>query len=342
MPRNATLYLRSAEAAACTKEAWRLSALDVVVPANYNNYAIIFKARDANPEVVVETFKRALEATLQQCRHLAGTIQANEFGDYSIVKTPHSAVKFGLNWLDDADEFPSFDNLEGANFTLRSLGNHCSLSVPGMPDSRHPDEEPAVLALQLNFIRGGFVLTTHVHHFALDMTGTCNAIQQLARNCTAVINGAPAPTWDEALMDRSRFAIPDVKPEARCDAPPRPPRNTDWRPCSWLLFHLQPQSAAQLKDVATSAGDVRISTYDAVTALCWRIIVRNRAAIYGADLGSTAIFGQPMDMRRRSTSHLRYQAATSLTKPSQAHQKSQQAIRAMLWRLVCPSPSLLH
>ncbi|KAK4494427.1 hypothetical protein PRZ48_014725 [Zasmidium cellare] len=292
-----TYHLRPFENDAIQEESFRLSALDFTVPPNYNTYAIVFKEACVSTTHVVETFKTALQQTLRQCRHLVGTIEPNEHGDYSIVQTRDTSVEFVVQHRQD---LPSFEELQKGDFTLSSMRNHSLLGVEGMPDSKHPDERPAVIAFQLNIVPGGLIFTTHVHHWALDMTGTTNVIRQVAENCRAAVKSTVEPSsWNDSFMDRSRFLCPVVAPEELVNPSPRPPRHPDWKPCSWLLFHLPPHKAAELKSIASEGTQSRISTYDAVTALCWRIVARNRAKIYNPDLTMPAIFGQPMDMRSR-------------------------------------------
>jgi Transferase family len=287
-----------------SKEEWfRLSILDVIVPPNYNTYAIVFKLDHSDETAIVKTFKRGIEATLQQCRHLAGTIEKNKHGDYSIVKRPESTVEFVVQWLNDPeDDYPSYFELERANFTCARLGHPAILGIEGMPNARHPDDSPVVVGFQLNFIRNGLIFTVHIHHFAADMTGTTSFVQQIADNCYSIQNNTSKPSWDEALMDRSRFIAPDIALEDQIDPLPRPKRHPDWLPCSWLLFHLPPSKSAELKQLASPLDGTWISTYDASTALLWRIIARNRAQIYEPDPASPAIFGEPINMRGRCKS----------------------------------------
>jgi hypothetical protein len=282
------------------EECFRLSILDVVVPPNYNTYAIVFKSDDTDESATVETFKYAIQATLQQCRHLVGKIQKNEHGDYSIVKRPESTVEFVVQWLNNpGDVYPSFTELERANFTLASLGSPAILGIEGMPDYCYPFDSPVVVGFQLNFIRDGFIFTAHIHHFALDMTGTSSLVRQIADNCYSVVNGTPKPSWDESHMDRSCFIGKPFPLEYQTDPLPRPERHPDWLPCSWLLFHLPPSKSQSLKQIVLPSDSTWISTYDAVTALLWRVIARNRAKIYNPDVASPAIFGEPINMRNR-------------------------------------------
>ena len=287
-----------------TSEEWfRLSILDIVIPPNYNTYAIIFKHDHSDETAVIRTFKCAIEATLQQCRHLIGTVEKNKYGDYSIVRKAESTVEFVVQWLNSpSDNYPSYSDLERANFTCAGLGDPAILSIEGMPKSRRPDDSPVLVGFQLNFIPNGFIFTVHIHHFAVDMTGTTSLIRQIADHCYSIQNGTPKPSWDEALLDRSRFIAPDIALEDQIDPMPKPQRHPDWLPCSSLLFHLPPRKSEQLKQLATPSDGTWISAYDALTAVLWRVIARNRAQIYKPDLESPAIFGEPINMRSRCKS----------------------------------------
>ncbi|KAH7396372.1 acyltransferase [Pyrenochaeta sp. MPI-SDFR-AT-0127] len=302
MRRKQTFQLHPPALETSEEEWFRLSILDMVVPPNYNTYAIIFKQNSSSEEAIIETFKRGLEATLQQCRHLVGKIQKNKHGDYSVVRSADSTVEFVVQWLNTpSDDYPSYDDLERSDFTLASLRDHTILGVEGIPDSCHPDDSPIVVGFQLNLIRNGFIFTAHIHHFALDMTGTTSLIHQIAENCSSVVNLTPKPRWDESFMDRSRFIAPDIAVEDQIDPPPRPERHPDWLSCSWLLFHLPPGKSKDLKQLATPLDGTWISTYDAVIALLWRVIMRTRAKVYKPDILSPAIFGEPINMRNRCT-----------------------------------------
>ncbi|KAH8121206.1 acyltransferase [Trichoderma asperelloides] len=292
------------------EESFRLSILDIVIPPNYNTYAIVFKSDNADEKIVAETFKQGIDATLLQCRHLVGTVEKNQDGDYSIVTKPDSTVELVFHWLNGTDDdYPSYSELERQNFSSRCLGSAATLGIDGMPTARGPDDSPAMVGFQLNFIRGGFILTIHIHHFAVDMAGTTSLVRQIADNCSSIRYRTPPPSWDEAFMDRSRFIAPKIAFEDQISPIPRPPRHPDWLPCSWLLFHLPPTEAAALKKLASPKDGAWISIYDALTAVLWRVIARNRAQVYKPVLKQPAIFGEPINMRRRCTPQIspRYQ-----------------------------------
>lgn len=279
------------------EERFRLSTLDLFNTQNYSTHALIFKLAEAEKPHVLEALKCGLEDALGQCRHMVGTVERNEHGDFSIVKKPDSTINCVLQWLDDG---PSYSDLEKAGFTSQSLGDPARLTIEGMTMGcrRPPDSSPAVTGFQLNLIPGGLIFTIHKHHAAIDIAGTTSLVHQIAGNCHSILKGTPRPSWDEAYMDRSRF-VSNVAQEAQVDPPPAPGRHPDWLPCSWLLFHLPKSKAAELKQLAMPEDGTWISTHDALTAFLWRVISKHRARIYRPDLGSPALLFEAINMRDR-------------------------------------------
>ncbi|KAI1372418.1 acyltransferase [Hypoxylon crocopeplum] len=160
------------------QESFRLSTLDYLAACTYNNYALFFKLDDgADKSKIAAVLKGALERTLAQARHLVGTIEKNEHGDHSFVKKKDSTVGFVVQYLDSPeDDFPSFSELEKAQFVSSKLGDKIPvLSWHGLTygerPERHPDAHPFVSAFQANFIPGGLIFNMHHHHYANDVMG---------------------------------------------------------------------------------------------------------------------------------------------------------------------------
>lgn len=303
MPRKEVFEIRPAGWHNSEDEWFRLSLLDLIITQHYNNYALIFKLKqDSDKTAIPDTFRHALESTLGQCRHAVGTIESNEHGDFSIVKRHCSTVPLVVQWFDDPeDQHPSFSDLERVYFCSGELGDPTCLvnTEMTMTDEASPKTSPAVAGFQLNFIPGGLIFTANIHHFAMDVTGACGLIRQLAAHCYSLQHKTPPPTWDERLMDRSRFMPPPVPKEARVDPQPSAPRHHRWLPCSWLLFHISQSKLYELKQLATPDDGSWVSTYDALSAYLWRVLSKTRASIYKPDLHSPAIFLESVNMRKR-------------------------------------------
>ena len=296
-------------------ERFKLSLFDPIILVVYCHFALYFKL-DNNGEAKQTTasvLKEGLEKTLGQARHLCSTLEQDVEGGFSFVKTPETTVKYVVKHL-DGPEHPSIDDLEKASFSCRSLGS--DLGVWGMdgmlygenrPES-NPYNSPITSGFQLNFIRGGAVFSSHIHHWAGDLVGWSNFIRQLADNCYAISVSRETkslvkwPPWDPACIDVTRFCK-DVPKESLVDGPtvaPKHPAHPDEQ--QTLLFHLPQSKAGKLKQMAQpSDGSFWASTYDAMCAFVWRCLTRARVPYYKpASLEERAPwFGESVNMRQR-------------------------------------------
>ncbi|PGH11405.1 hypothetical protein AJ79_04906 [Helicocarpus griseus UAMH5409] len=286
------------------EESFMLSHLDYLTAQTYNNYALFFEVKEAEKPSVAAALKGALERTLSQCKHLVGTIEKNEYGEHSFVKKRNSTVLFVIQWLDTPeDSFPSSSDLEKSHFVSSRLGDITTLSIKKMVYGERPecspDASPVISAFQANFIPGGLILNMHHHHYANDVMGWASCVYQLAENCYSIIKNTKPPSWAPECLDRARFIVKDVPNEEKVDGPPAPERHPDLHPASWLLFHLPKSKAAELKKVAMPSDGSWISTYDAFSALIWRVLSKYRAPLYKAELAATSCWGEGINMRPR-------------------------------------------
>ncbi|KAI1078809.1 hypothetical protein F5B20DRAFT_192979 [Whalleya microplaca] len=160
-----------------------------------------------------------------------------------------------------------------------------------------PDISPAVSAFKANFIPGGLIFNIHFHHYANDGMGWSSLVHQLAENCYAMMNQTPAPDWNPACIGHTRLIAKDIPDEAKVDGLSAPDRHKDHLPSSCILFHLPKSKAAELKLFATPDDGSWISTYDAFSALLWRILSKHRAALYKSDISSCPIWIEAINMR---------------------------------------------
>lgn len=285
------------------EEKFRLSTLDLFNTQNYSTHALFFQVDEAEKANIADAFKRGLSQALNQCRHMFGHLEPNEYGDFSIVTTSKSAVRLVIQWLDNpvTGGFPSYSEIERAKFTSQSLGDISRLSIKRMTMGcrRAPDTKPEMAGFQLNFIPGGIIFTVHKHHAGLDIAGTTSLIHQIAANVKSIISRTPTPDWDDSLMDRSRFITSNIAKTNLQLPPPVPGRHRAWLPNSWLLFHLPRSKAAELKRQATPPDGQWISTHDAVVAFLWRVLSKHRAKIYKPDLSEPALLFEAINMRDR-------------------------------------------
>ncbi|RDW84064.1 uncharacterized protein DSM5745_04390 [Aspergillus mulundensis] len=289
-------------------ERYRISTLDYLSVSSYNNYALFFRLVDSEKPNAVNILKAGLERTLAQARHLCGAIEKDPSGGHAFTKRKDSTVQFVVQWLDleeDAETYPSIDDIEEANFAAVKLGDLNLWSVPpmtyGEKPEAHIDARPVVAAYKANFVRGGLVFVMHHHHYANDVMGWAGLTHQLAENCYAIQNKTPFPHWDTANLDLTRLTKPDPPEEEQIDGPPQPQRHPAQLDGISLLFHLRQSKAAELKRLATPKDGSWISTYDAFSAFIWRTLTRLRAPVFNPDpeKPGALLWGEAVDMRRR-------------------------------------------
>jgi hypothetical protein len=237
-----------------------------------------------------EILKQGLERTLSQVRQFVGTIERDQDGQHSIVRKKTSTFKFVVQHLDTPrDSFPSFEEIAESNFLSPVLGDIDVLSnLPmtcGNKPEAHPDNSPVISSYKVNLIRGGLIFITHDHHYANGLVGKTGYLKQLAENCYAIAKSTRFPSWDPRCLDRSLFGIPGFDTPStsnapQVDAPPRAQRNMQHKPSQSLVFHLCKSRALELKKAASPSDGSRISTYDAIVALMWRVQCKIREPLY--------------------------------------------------------------
>lgn len=252
---------------------------------------------------VTAVLKQGLERTLSQARHLVGTIERDEDGHHSLVKRKDSTVRFVVQYLEDM--FPSFADIEETHFVSTALGDINVLSnapmTYGEKPEAHPDNSPVIASYKANFIRGGLIFVMHSHHYSNDVMGWGSFTKQLAETCYAIINETEFPSFDPKCLDRSAFTAPPIPEESRVAAPPQADRHSEQKPSQAVLFHLPKSKAAELKKAASPDDGSWISTYDAVSAIVWRVFSRIREPVYSLDLASKPLFGEGVNMTKRLT-----------------------------------------
>ncbi|RSL88645.1 hypothetical protein CEP51_001576 [Fusarium floridanum] len=263
------------------EERFKISTLDYLSAMTYNNYTLFFKLDDAEKSKVEAVLKEGLERTLSQTRHLVGIIEKDQDGGHSFVKRKDSTVKFVVQHLDShEDGFRSFAEIEKAHFLSPLLGDINVLSnapmTYGEKPEADPDNCPTVASYKANFIPGGLIFNMHSHHYSNDALG-----------------------YGNFCLDRSRFIAPLIPEESRVNAPPRADRHPEHKDSQALIFHLPKSKAAELKKAASPVDGSWISTYDAFSALMWRVFSRIRAPVYNPDPASKPLWAEGVNITKR-------------------------------------------
>lgn len=70
-----------------SNKSFRLATADLMVPPVYSTYGLVFRLdQTCDKRRIMQWLQNGLEITLGQCRHLAGIVEKNEFGNFSVVR----------------------------------------------------------------------------------------------------------------------------------------------------------------------------------------------------------------------------------------------------------------
>lgn len=132
--------------------------------------------------------------------------------------------------------------------------------------------------------------------------------EQLADNCFSIYHSTAPPSFDTRCLDRGLFGVPGFPNSksvpstgTQTDAPPRGLRNLQHKPSQFIMFHLPKSKAALLKAAATPSNGGRVSTYNALCALLWRVLTRLRIPLYKPDPSYKPLWAQGVSLKKLLT-----------------------------------------
>ncbi len=246
-------------------------------------------------QTLCSRLKGGLSLTLSEIPFIGGCIvpEEGDRGRLQILVGEGYGIRFSYRDYTDGSSqklWPkSYNELKAAQFPISALDAGKLSPLDMVPTS----PTPAVMAVQANFINGGLLLTTCIHHSASDGTGLATVLKVWAEHSRRenVADGLPSPIalrWKE--MDRSTLkhgqAGADIKdfPEFRVRDGTKVPvldRVGASSTCpvkDHCIFYFSPSHLAQLKLAAsaTNPAEPWVSTNDALCALLWRHISRAR------------------------------------------------------------------
>ncbi|KAL2862547.1 uncharacterized protein BJX67DRAFT_391206 [Aspergillus lucknowensis] len=200
---------------------------------------------------------------------------------------------FAAPWPDDGERneivrvkdcsslLPSFTQILRAGASLSVLPAEHIVPFPGLPSPHGLTERVPVFALQVNFIRGGVILTFHTHHNLIDAAGTI----QIGRMLAALLKGHTLDPAHIAQANRDRTRIVPLIP------PGEPVRDYSYlrrpegwapsmpkSPFKWSEFRISLQGLATLRKNTMEGTKLLFSEDDALTAWIWKRLSTVRVA----------------------------------------------------------------
>ncbi|RPA71548.1 trichothecene 3-O-acetyltransferase, partial [Ascobolus immersus RN42] len=270
----------------------------------YTPIAMFYRvADDSQLHAAVETVKGGLHQLAQAFPWLSGQVVCEGAGPdcsgtYNIKPYRPDIHLFVKDLREDA-RIPPFSDFEAAEFPFRLVSENDFCPVSALPGGfTHeliPDGIIPVFILQVNFIRGGLVITPMGHHQALDGTGYGIVLSLLDKACRnepfteeelTSLNNIDRTTILPTLpsLDISNSALKYQLRPSTSTGPLAPcaPAVESWESpeeCSWTYFTFSPTSIASLKALAStslSPTTPYITTDDALTAFITHHIFLSR------------------------------------------------------------------
>ncbi|KAF9738531.1 hypothetical protein PMIN04_001010 [Paraphaeosphaeria minitans] len=172
---------------ATVEERLHLSALDQNIVRVYTQVFLVFPFPDANQrENAIQALERGLHATLQSFPFLAGTLRlANDSSGKLVLSFPTNVPGRGASgvfaWKTNQN-FRTYKDLKkggmppdafpGTRLRPDDFGRYPGIprDGEGIVNFDHGNQAP-VMRVQADFIPGGLILSTYVHHTAMDFAG---------------------------------------------------------------------------------------------------------------------------------------------------------------------------
>ncbi|OAG07343.1 uncharacterized protein CC84DRAFT_1163549 [Paraphaeosphaeria sporulosa] len=172
---------------ATVEERLHLSALDQNIVRVYTQVFLIFPFPDANQrEIAIQALESGLQATLQSFPFLAGTLRlANDSSGKLVLTFPTHLPDCGASgvfaWKTN-ETFRTYEDLKeggmppdafpGSKLRPDDFGRYPGIPPDGegLVNFDHGNQAP-VMRVQADFIPGGLILSTYVHHTVMDFAG---------------------------------------------------------------------------------------------------------------------------------------------------------------------------
>lgn len=168
-------------------ETLHLTALDQNIVRVYTQIFLIFPFPDANQrEVAIQALERGLHASLRNFPFLAGKLRLADDDSGKLILTYPTTVPdlttSGIFAWKANESYRSYGDLKAGGmppdaFPGSELRPGDFANYPGVPsdgegivDFNNQKEAP-VMRAQADFIPGGLILSTYVHHTAMDFAG---------------------------------------------------------------------------------------------------------------------------------------------------------------------------
>lgn len=275
----------------------------------YNHGSAIFElSDDISRETVVKELKDAASKIVEKIPWLAQRvvhegIRPGNSGIFRLAPWPEDRPSEGIVRVRYCDDLlPSFQELFEAKAPVQMLPGSIICPVPGFPEVYDENKygPAAACIIQINFIRGGAILTFSNQHNVMDGTGIFQVIMLLSRVLSG--KGVPQHAVEEGNRDPGTV-ISLYKPGEPIKnhdflilkpIPQHPSPNTVG--AKWAQIKFFKEKIPEVKALAKTEAVPFVSTGDVVSALYWKCLAQARVA-NGQDPSAVSKFSRSIDAR---------------------------------------------
>lgn len=258
----------------------------------YSHVVFMFEpAPDISKDTIMKTLGDSLEKLTSTIPWLAGQVlhtpgPTGTSGHYSLAPWPTDAPRNEMLRSKNCESLmPPMSQILRAGAPISLLDAQALTPFPSLPVPHGLGPPLPVLQLQVNFLRGGFILNVTTHHMAVDGTG----IVQIMRHLSTLLQGNTISPSDVAQASRDRRRVvpliprgEPVKDHSFLRAPPGHVTQPPSSPPKWCYFKLPITALPALEKLASPPqqhlGPHNLSENDILSAFCWQRITAVRLA----------------------------------------------------------------
>ncbi|KAH8900746.1 putative trichothecene 3-O-acetyltransferase [Thozetella sp. PMI_491] len=297
---------------------YALSDIDQQMTSNHTRPCLAYPF-SGDKSQLVKNLQLGLQNVLTNIGLVGGEL-LNEDGLVWVVRKNREPINLHVHHLDEDLEFPPFERLAAQGFPASFFSDNAEVLTPpgsNLAGFRRDDGCP-VAVFQVNFLKGGVIMTMALHHMCGDAKSIDHTFTLWAESTRAAAAGSPMPTFAPSF-DRTYFNA-DSAPEGKelesmkskvrgftfhpivtdpssgaLTEPPPPP------PIAIVMYHFSAESCAELKRICAPAPESKVkfvSSYDVICALAWRAMTRAKIPYLKPDLETaTTEYAHPIDSR---------------------------------------------
>ncbi|KAF4993390.1 hypothetical protein FGRMN_6519 [Fusarium graminum] len=276
-----------------------LSACDLLMTNVHTRMTIYYQLPRSNRESrqdIVQRLKTGLEKLASQVPCLTATITIDSISKRGLMKTAgdDDAILLLVRGAETVSpDLPSFAHLERERFAPWVLPKgkiYPDALINPVPLFEGQDEGLPACVFQVNFIEGGLILTTAIHHFVADGPSIDLLFQAWAAHCRdgnyelwtdrTILSGPNSPDEVDTQELERIMVSRGCKVDSTQADPDNPWSNFMAEPTKSAIVSFSGRAIASLKSqVKAQSQSISVSTSDCLHAVLWAGLLRAKTTM---------------------------------------------------------------